>query len=509
MTETLDRIIGRYRLLEEIGQGGMSVVYRAVEIDTGRIVAIKVLSPYVAQDPQFKARFDREVSLLKQLDHPNIVPILNYGDEQQNTYIVMPYYGGGTMQSLIEDDGMELRQAGEILADVAAGLDHAHRQGIVHRDIKPSNIIIDDEGTALISDFGFAHVSNTSHSLTGSVLIGTPAFMSPEQCAGHEVDPRSDQYSLGAVLYQACTGQLPYEGETPMAVVIKHISDPLPRPRYANPLLPDVVEAVIQRAMTKDPGLRFGSAIELSEAFEHALDESLDPESGLAKSEYIGPTPVTQVVVARPTPVWGPRRTLAAIAILLMVAFPAAAVSFSGGIPGGVQASNNTATPSVSLLATINALSTANSERLEGSQQPGAVETAVAATIQAMGLFDTPTATLEGTRPTPTPTGGGSSGSGGGGSGPPPPPLGPPPPSATPGGPTNTPSSLTGTPGGPTNTPGGPTGTPVPPSSTPVPPTSTPLPPTNTPVLPPPRTDPGKCKGPNHPQFPCTPTPEP
>jgi len=406
-----------------------------------------------------------------------------------------------------------LRQAGEILADVAAGLDYAHRQGIVHRDIKPSNIILDDEGTALISDFGFAHVSNTSHSLTGSVLIGTPAFMSPEQCAGHEVDPRSDQYSLGAVLYQACTGQLPYEGETPMAVVIKHLSDPLPRPRYANPLLPDVVEAVIQRAMTKDPGLRFESAIELSEAFEAALAESLDPDTGLAKPEYIGPTPVTQVMVVEPTPVWGPRRTLAAIAILLMVAFPAAALSFSGGIPGGAETSSDTATPSESLLSTISALSTANSERLEGSQQPGAVETAVAATIQAMGLFDTPTATSEGTPPTPTPTptatgvpSGGGSGSGGGGSGPPPPPPGPPPPSATPGGPTNTPGGPSSTPSGPTNTPGGPTSTPVPPTSTPVPPTNTPVPPPPTPTP-----DSSNCnpsKPPGHPHY-CTPTPGP
>ncbi len=499
MSEPEPTTIGRYELLEEIGHGGMSVVYRGTDLDTGDRVAIKVLSPYIAQEPRFKARFDREVGLLSQMNHPNIVPILNYGEEQGKNYIVMPYYSGGTLQDLIDRDYMDLREVGRVLSDVAAGLDYAHRMGIVHRDIKPSNIVLNQDGRALLSDFGFAYVSESSHSLTGSVLIGTPAFMSPEQCAGHQVDTRSDQYSLGAVLYQATTGQLPYQAETPMGVVLKHVSEPLTRPRYINPLLPDAVEAVIQRSMAKDPGLRYPSVGELSEAFEAALAESLDPQSGLPKPDAVGPTPVTQILEADREPVWGPRRTLVAIALLLMVAFPAAAWGFSGGSSGDSGVVMDTATPSTFLLATIDALSTVNAEQLVGSQEPGAVETAVAATIDAMGLFDTstPTPTLSAT-PTATPT---TTGLPGGEATSTPTstlPSGPPPPGPSPT-PTPTPTASPTSPPV-TNTPVGPTSTPSS-TSTPIPPTGTPEP-TVEPTI-----NPNACNStPSHRNY-CTPTP--
>jgi serine/threonine-protein kinase len=183
------KTLGRYRLMEPIGQGGMSTVYQAHDLDRRELVALKVLSPYVAQEPRFRARFDREIKLLKELQQPNIVPILNYGEEEGITYIVMPFYSGGTLQTRIENGGIGLGEVGRFLADISGALDYAHDKGIVHRDIKPSNVLLDQEGRAHLSDFGFAYVSNTSHSLTGSVLIGTPAFMSPEQCKGEEVDP--------------------------------------------------------------------------------------------------------------------------------------------------------------------------------------------------------------------------------------------------------------------------------------------------------------------------------
>lgn len=470
MTKTTERTIGRYRLLEEVGQGGMSVVYRAVELGQDRVVAMKVLSPFVAQEPRFKARFDREVRLLHLMDHPNIVPILNYGEELGQTYIVMPYYGGGTMQDLIEEGGMDLRQLGELLSDISAGLDYAHREQIVHRDIKPPNVLLNDEGTALISDFGFAHVSSTSHSLTGSVLIGTPAFMSPEQCAGSEVDARSDQYSLGAVLYQAATGRLPYEGESPMAVVLKHINEPLTRPRYVNPGLPDAVESVILQAMEKDPIERFGSTLELNSAFQAALDEALDSETGQPKTGAIGPVPATQVIGGSAKPsIWRSRPALAALGVLLAFALPAAALALRGDAAGAAGAGSDTATPSEFLLATIDALSTANAEQLSGSQEPGAVETAVAATVEAMGLFDQPTATLAvSASPTPTPTRTPTATatfkpgpSGDSGNSPTEPPSDSEPPA------TSTPTGAA-----PSDTPAGPTST-SPPTITPVPPTPT------------------------------------
>ena len=169
------------------------------------------------------------IANFKNLEHDHIVPVLNYGEDEGITYIFMPYYSGGTLQDSVDNGGLGLDEVGRFMQELTDALQYAHDQGIVHRDIKPSNILLNEEGQAMLSDFGFAYVSETSHSLTGSVLIGTPAFMSPEQWSGKEVDARSDQYSLGVVLYQLTTGRLPYEGDTPMSVVIKHLNDPLPR----------------------------------------------------------------------------------------------------------------------------------------------------------------------------------------------------------------------------------------------------------------------------------------
>ncbi|MFQ5932609.1 MAG: serine/threonine protein kinase, partial [Nitrospiraceae bacterium] len=364
MSELLGRTLGRYRLLEEIGKGGMSTVYKARDLDQKQDAALKVLTPYVAQEPKFRARFDQEIRLLKELEHKNIVPILNYGEEEGVTYIVMPYYDGGTLQDRLEQEGLGLDEIGPILADVTAALEHAHLKGIIHRDIKPSNILLSKNGRASLSDFGFAHVSETSHSLTGSVLIGTPAFMSPEQCRGEDVDSRSDQYSLGAVLYLLTTGNLPFEGDTQMSVVVKHINDPLPRPRFLNPHLPDVLEAVILRAMAKDPKDRYPSIGELGRAFEGGLEESVDANTGLPRPESIGPTPVTQVLEKEErgiAAIWSHNRVAISLAIIALLALPITAFALNGGLAalnGGGQASSATPTIAEHLLATIDALST-------------------------------------------------------------------------------------------------------------------------------------------------------
>ena len=499
MDELKGKTLGRYKLLEDIGQGGMSTVYRARDLDRDVEVAVKVLTPYVAQEPKFRARFDREIRLQKDLEHGNVVPVLNYGEEEGVTYIVMPYYAGGTLQDRIDNDGLGLDEIGRFVAEVTGALEYAHGKGIVHRDIKPSNILLDEDGHAMLSDFGFAHVNETSHSLTGSVLIGTPAFMSPEQCRGEDVDPRSDQYSLGAVLYQLTTGRLPYDGDTPMSVVIKHINDPLPRPRYLNPHLPDVLEAVILKAMAKDPEDRYPSVGEMNLAFAAGLEESVDSQTGLARPEAIGPAPATQVMEARPRGFAGllkRNRVVAAGALLALLALPITAFALNGILTGsrvGAIVGSSTPTPSEHLLATMDALSTANAEALGEPEDPGAVETAVAATMEAMGLFDPPEPvenpteeTINTLTPTPSPTfaitGGGGSGSA---DDDPPPPPGPPPPAST-------------------STP-----TPVPiPSDTPAP-TATPIPPplTDTRVPPPgPTTECKPDKRPGHPLY-CTPAP--
>ncbi|GMR10230.1 MAG: hypothetical protein BMS9Abin28_1051 [Anaerolineae bacterium] len=538
MDDLNGKTLGRYKLLEDIGQGGMSTVYKARDLDNKKEVAVKVLTPYVAQEPKFRARFDREIKLLRNLEHPNVVPVLNYGEEEGITYIVMPFYSGGTLQDRMDEDGLSLAEIGRFMADVTGALEYAHEKGIVHRDIKPSNILLDKDGSALLSDFGFAYVSETSHSLTGSVLIGTPAFMSPEQCRGEGVDARSDQYSLGAVLYQLTTGRLPYDGDTPMSVVIKHINEPLPRPRYLNPNLPDVLEAVVLKAMAKGPGDRYQDMGEMNLAFAAGLEESVDSQTGLAKPEAIGPAPATQVIEHNRRGIAGlltRNRVVAAVVLLALLVLPLTAFALNGGLPGlngASAAGSETPTPSEHLQATIDALSTANAKALGGSEEPGAVETAVAATLEAMGLFDEPQATKSPTEPsvvtttsTPSPTsvitrGAGSSGDDDGST--PPPPPGPPP-TSTFSGSTNTPDPApsaisaptstsvapTSTFVAPTSTSVAPTSTSVAPTDTSVPPTSTPAPPADTPIPPPPTTDPGKCKfdkPPGHPLY-CTPTP--
>ena len=502
MDDLKGKTLGRYKLLEDIGQGGMSTVYKARDLDTKQEVAVKVLTPHVAQEPKFRERFDREIRLLKGLEHDHIVPVLNYGEDEGITYIVIPYYSGGTLQDRVDNSGLGLDEVGRFMEELTAALQYAHDEGIVHRDIKPSNILLDKDGQAMLSDFGFAYVSETSHSLTGSVLIGTPAFMSPEQCSGEEVDARSDQYSLGAVLYQLTTGQLPYEGDTPMSVVIKHLNDPLPRPRYINPHLPDVLEVVIMKAMAKDPDDRYESIGGMNVAFAAGMDESVDPETGRARAAYIGPAPETQVIVYKERGIVAllTRNRVAVGAVLLaLLALPITAFALNGGLSGlnGAAVSSQTPTPSLFLLATIDALSTENAAALGGSEEPGAVETAVAATVDAMGLFDGPQATetqtpeIEATStPTPTPTN-------------------------TPwfrfGNPTNPPDDDPPGPPPPTSTSIVPPPTPSPGSTSTPSVTDTPVPPaTNTPVPPPPPTaTQKKCIRVGHPQFPCTPAPDP
>ena len=231
MNDLLGRTIGNYRILEQIGQGGMSRVFRALEITTDRQVALKILSPSIAHDPTFQARFEREVRLLRQLQHPNIVPVLDYGQAHGLTYIVMPLIGTGTLHERLRQGPLDPVLGGRMVDQIASALSFAHENGVVHRDVKPSNVLLDEQGNAFLSDFSFARSRDASQNLTGSSLVGTPAYMSPEQCRGEPIDHRSDQYSFAVMLFQIATGQLPFDGETPMALAMKHVSTPLPMPR--------------------------------------------------------------------------------------------------------------------------------------------------------------------------------------------------------------------------------------------------------------------------------------
>ncbi|GIV85920.1 MAG: hypothetical protein KatS3mg052_2927 [Candidatus Roseilinea sp.] len=276
------RNIGRYQIKAELNCGGMSVVYLAYDPNIGRDVAVKVLPRSLADQVVARARFVREVRAVAQLDHPAIVPIYDFGEEDGQPYIVMRYMPGGSLADLLTYGRLNLADAKRILERVAHALDAAHAQRIIHRDLKPGNILFDNYGEAFLSDFGIVKKvhegSAEAPTLTGSVVLGTPAYMSPEQALGRPLDERSDVYSLGAVLYEMLTGAPPYKGPTGISVAMKHVTEPVPDLRQHRPDLPDACIAVVEKAMAKEPGARFATAGEMATAFAEAVTGALSAE---------------------------------------------------------------------------------------------------------------------------------------------------------------------------------------------------------------------------------------
>src|SRR5512147_2867395 len=259
--------IGRYEIKSELGRGGMATVYRGYDPRFEREVAVKVLPPELLHaDPQFRVRFEREAKIIAQLEHPSIVPVHDVGEENNQPYFVMRYMGGGSLTDRIKAKTLTVDEATKIIEQIAPGLDEAHSKGIIHRDFKPSNILFDNKGAPYISDFGIAKMTQSAGTVTGSAIIGTPAYMAPEQAQGTAVDGRADIYALGIILYEMLTGKQPYEADTPMGVAIKHITDPVPHILDANPNLPYEIEEIIQKAMAKEPEDRYATAHEMVEA---------------------------------------------------------------------------------------------------------------------------------------------------------------------------------------------------------------------------------------------------
>ncbi len=521
MASLTGKTIGPYRLLELIGHGGMAAVFKAYDLKADREVALKILAPSLAQDPRFTKRFVREAKVVLQIKHPNIVPVWDFGLQDEYFYFVMPYLKLGTLADRLQRTPLSPQETSRIMAQVCSALDAAHRNGVVHRDIKPSNILLDENGNALLTDFGVAQTSDSTVSLTGSALLGTPAYVSPEQARGDPTDARSDQYSLGIILFLIATGQLPFEADTPIGIAIKHVQEPLPLPRSVNPRVPPALERVILKATAKDPADRFETIAEFNAAFQAALAHALDP-SQPAPQVIVPPSaqatsPFGRVAPSAPTrrsraPLW-----IAAVVLLLLV--PAMALAAPGIIdivrPAPTTLTEVQYVTPPGLQATIDALSTNLALPADGVEMSGEqVATAVAGTLVAQGalpggglgglgsplgeMTETPTpigATAGPSRTaTRTPHGGGGGGL----------PVSSPftrTPSPTPTEFSAPTQPVTNTPlPSPTPTPPA-TDTPVPPpSDTPVPPpTDTPIPPaTNTPVYP--------CQNPHSPVT-CTPRP--
>ncbi len=275
MAGLIGKSIGPYRILEQIGVGGMATVYKAYQPGVDRYAAVKVLPHYMTQDEQFVKRFQREAKATAQLEHPHILPIYDYGEADGITYIAMRYVGAGTLKGHMTHGPLPLDEINRLIGQIGDALDYAHRVGIIHRDIKPSNVLIDDRGNTYLTDFGLARMMEASDQLTASgVGVGTPAYMSPEQGQGAKVDHRSDIYSLGVVLYEMVAGHVPYEAETPMAVMLKHITEPLPLPRTLDPNVPEGVQRVILKALAKDPADRYQTAGEMAQALNQAVQQS-------------------------------------------------------------------------------------------------------------------------------------------------------------------------------------------------------------------------------------------
>ncbi|MFQ5942810.1 MAG: protein kinase [Anaerolineales bacterium] len=287
--------LGGYRIVSQIGRGGMATVFKAYQPSLDRDVAVKVMPPYYAeQDETFLKRFKQEAKAIASLRHPNILIVIDYGEENDTTYIVMEFVEAGTLTELMGKP-MAPKQMQVLIDQVAGALHYAHEQGVVHRDIKPSNILLPKQDWPLLTDFGLARIVGGSQLTQSGTVAGTPAYMSPEQGRGERVDLRSDIYSLGIVLYEMATGVVPFHAETPMAIVVKHIIDPLPLPSSKNPELPEDIERVILKALSKDPADRFQDASELAKALDTAVKGL---PAGVAEAVPSVPVPQTTTIEA-------------------------------------------------------------------------------------------------------------------------------------------------------------------------------------------------------------------
>jgi eukaryotic-like serine/threonine-protein kinase len=280
----------RYRVLRRIGSGGMADVWLAEDTHLQRQVALKVLHRRYLQDAEFVGRFQREAEHAAGLQHPNIVAVFDRGSDDGVNYIAMRYVQGPTLKELI-DRGLSPDQAAALVRQVLEGARFAHRNGIVHRDLKPQNVIVDEEGKAVVTDFGIARAGISDITQTGSVM-GTPQYLSPEQAQGFEVTPVSDLYSIGVILYEALTRRVPFEADSAVAVAMKQVSEVPQRPSSINPAVSPALDAVVMRALEKEPGQRFQSA----DAFIAALDAALkDPGVAQGTAPFAAAPPVVAV----------------------------------------------------------------------------------------------------------------------------------------------------------------------------------------------------------------------
>lgn len=369
MATLTGRTLGKYRVIERLGRGGMADVYKAYHPSLDRYVAIKVLHDFLSEGADFLARFRREARAVAALRHPHIVQVYDFDAEGELYYMVMEFVDGGTLKAKLQEmaalgERLPLSEVARIVRQVAEALDHAHAQGMLHRDVKPSNVVLDTSGRAFLTDFGVARIFSGTQFTASGALIGTPAYMSPEQGRGLPLTAATDIYSLGVVLYELVTGQAPFDADTPFAIIFMHVNDPLPLPSSLRSDIPEALERVILKALAKDPEDRYQSAPQMLLALQRAMTleseaetvpqvlewsdapdigtrvtevleaerlPEVDPSPGTATEQRYSSdladavTVVEEVLVprpgaARPTAALQPRRRTRWLAILLMLA---------------------------------------------------------------------------------------------------------------------------------------------------------------------------------------------
>ncbi|HET7087997.1 MAG TPA: protein kinase [Anaerolineae bacterium] len=276
MEGLIGKTVGRYQITEHLGRGGMAEVYKAFQPSLDRYVAIKIMHAFLADDKDFRTRFEREAKFIATLRHPNIVQVYDFVVENGQYYMVMEFIDGVTLKSMLEmmherGGWVTLDDAVTIVVSLGSALRYAHERGMLHRDVKPANVMITSDGHVILTDFGIAKILSATNLTASGAMVGTPSYMSPEQGMGQAGDERSDIYSLGVMLYQLAVGRLPYDADTPLAVVLKHINEPLPVPRALKSDLPEGVERVIVKALAKNPDDRYQTVAEMTAELKRAM----------------------------------------------------------------------------------------------------------------------------------------------------------------------------------------------------------------------------------------------
>jgi serine/threonine-protein kinase len=347
-----DVIAERYELLELVGSGGMSSVYKAHDRLLERNVALKVLHPHFGDDAEYVERFRREARAVAQLSHPNIVTVIDRGEADGHQFIVFEFVDGENLKELIQRTGpLPARRAVELAIAIADALAFAHQHELVHRDVKPQNVLLNGDGEPKVTDFGIARSLEVEHGVTQTgTVLGTSNYLSPEQASGKPVTPATDVYSLGVVLYELLTGEVPFPGDNFVAVAMKHINEPAPDLLERRPDVPMRLAAAVDRALEKDPARRFHSMDELARELRQTLAEMAEPD---AERTFIRPSPVLRESAPRRVRT-SPRRRwplYALLALLAVAAIVAGVLGLGGSKDGGKTATQPPSGGPVSLSA--------------------------------------------------------------------------------------------------------------------------------------------------------------